>query len=147
MSSYNGLREFLADMEHQQWIYWSKFLSKELILIRDRIVNPHTNPKHTSDMIDNRLEGWKKLWKPYKKLTFDEKEQDRVWADKILDNVPIKCPLNQCGGIMQYKERIPPEKDLEEYDGDWQTPDLVCSNCGAIYQFQRFKKKGERKWL
>ena len=128
-NSYNRLREFLADIEHQQWIYWSKDIASQ-----DKIS-------------DSRLKRWKKLWKPYQKLTFEEKEQDRKWADKILDNVPIKCPLNQCGGIMQGKERIPPEKNLEEYDGDWQTPDLVCSNCGAIYQFQRFKKKGEQKWL
>ena len=103
MNSYKKLREFLADIEHQQWIYWSKSLSKELILIRDRIVNPHTNPEHISDMIYNRLERWRKLWKPYKKLTFEEKEQDRKWADKVLDNVPIKCPLNKCGGIMKFK--------------------------------------------
>ena len=25
--------------------------------------------------------------------------------------------------------------------------DTSSGNCGAIYQFQRFKKKGERKWL
>ena|SRR3990167_6892720 len=129
MINYRQLKEFLADMEHQQWIYWSKDIASK------------------EKLSDGRLKRWKRLWKPYKKLTAEEKEQDREWADKILDNVPIKCPLNQCGGIMQCKERILPKKDLEGYDGDWQTPDLVCSNCGAIYQFQRFKKKGERKWL
>jgi len=129
MINYRQLKEFLADMEHQQWIYWSKDIASK------------------EKLSDGRLQKWRKLWKPYKKLTFEEKEQDRKWADKVLDNAPIKCPLNQCGGIMQCKERRPPEKDLDEYDGDWQTPDLVCSNCGAIYQFQRIKKKGERKWL
>lgn len=58
---------------------------------------------------------------------------------KTIPLVPNKCPINQCGGFMFAKERKPPEKDMEEYNGDWQTPDLVCYNCGAIYSFQRFK--------
>ena len=127
--SYNKLREFLADMEHQQWIYWSEGIASK------------------EKLSDNCLKRWKKLWKPYKKLALEEKEQDRKWADKILDNVPMKCPINQCGGIMQCKERKSPDKDLEEYNGDWQSPDLFCSNCGAIYQFQKFKKKGENLWI
>lgn len=129
MFSHNKLREFLADIEHQQWVFWSKDIAKQELIS------------------SARLNRWKTLWKPYKQLTSEEKEKDREWADKIIDTIPIKCPLNQCGGIMQCKERKPPEKDIEEYNGDWQTPDLVCSNCGAVYQFQRFKKKGERTWI
>src|SRR3990167_6022405 len=103
MKSYKQLRESLADIEHQQWIHWSKDISSK------------------EKLSDSRLKRWGKLWKKYKKLTFEEKEQDREWADKILDYVPTKCPLNQCGGIMQCKERKPPEKDLDEYDGDCET--------------------------
>src|SRR3989304_6145007 len=83
---FGKLREFLADMEHQQWIYWSKDIASK------------------EKLSDSRLKRWKKLWKPYKKLTFEEKEQDREWADKILDNVQIKCPMHQCGGLMVSKE-------------------------------------------
>jgi len=146
MNSYNQLREFLADIEHQQWICWSKSLTKELILIRDRIVNPHTNHEHTYDIINNRLKRWEKLWKPYKKLTFDEKEQDREWADKILDNLPSKCPMYQCGGLMVMKKR-PYPKGINEDNfpdgmaGDNQSPDLVCTNCKAVYHFDGFKNK------
>jgi len=78
------------------------------------------------------------------KLTKEEKEQDRIWADKILDNLPFKCPLYQCGGIMFAKERQYP-KGMNEDDfpdgmvGDFQTPDLVCSNCKSIYECKKFK--------
>ena len=33
-------------------------------------------------------------------------------------------------------------KDLiesEHYDGDEQTPDLICTNCKAVYQFKGFR--------
>jgi hypothetical protein len=55
----------------------------------------------------------------------------------------------QCGGIMRAIERKPPKGFLKDecsdgYDGDYQTPDLVCGNCRAIYRFSGFKKRRER---
>jgi hypothetical protein len=137
--NYHKLREHLADIEHQQWMVWSKALAEELRLINldcyreDFIV--------IKNRIKTRLEQWQKNWKPYKKLSEDVKEFDREWADKIIDEVPFKCPVYQCGGLMFSKERKKPKDfiESEHYDGDDQTPDLICSNCGAIYQFQRFK--------
>jgi len=40
------------------------------------------------------------------------------------------------------QEREPPETfiESEHFDGDEQTPDLICDNCGAIYQFKGFNK-------
>ena len=61
------------------------------------------------------------------------------------------CPIWQCGGRMDARERKPPVKLAKdedmEYNGDWQSPDLICSQCGAIYQFHHFKNKGEKKWF
>jgi hypothetical protein len=145
--SFHKLREWLSEQEHIQWEHWSKALAEELILIRDRISDSHTNPEHTVDMINNRLERWKKNWKPYKKLKEEIKDYDREWADKILDNLPFKCPVYQCGGLMVCKERkVPKDFDKGEnypdgYDGDEKTPDLVCSNCKAVYQFWGISKK------
>ena len=140
IKSYNKLREFLADIEHQQWTTWSKALAEELKLINldcyreDFVV--------IKNRIKTRLENWEKSWKPYNKLTTEQKDKDREWADKILDSLPIRCPIYQCGGFMATKERKLPKDFIEgeHYHGDDQTPDLICDNCGGIYQFVRFKK-------
>lgn len=60
------LIEDMADLEHQQWMFWSKDIAKKEKLSKER------------------LNRWKKLWKPYSQLTEQEKEQDRVWARKVL---------------------------------------------------------------
>jgi hypothetical protein len=95
--------------------------------------------------MERKLMSWEKNWKPYSKLDEDTKDFDREWADKIIDAVPFKCPVHQCGGLMQTRERpYPKGKGEDDFPdgmaGDTQTPDLICSNCGAIYKFQRFKK-------
>jgi hypothetical protein len=140
MVNYNKLREFLADIEHQQWMCWVECLTHDLWNIR-RDLDEAGEINSAIRRIDERFARWKKNQKPYKELTEEAKEKDREWADKILDNIPLKCPVYQCGGLMEIKERKPPKDfiESEHYDGDEQTPDLVCSNCGAIYQFQRFK--------
>ena len=122
--TYKQLIEWLADLEHQQWMAWSK-----------NIVN---NEKISED----RMDRWAGLWKPYNKLTPEQKEQDKEWAEKIISEMPFKCPLHQCGGIMQSVIREKPkdvDADIEGYDGDEQTPNLICTNCKAIYQFTKFK--------
>ena len=58
------LLEKLAEIEHEQWIEWSKSVSKE--------VSPE------------RLERWKKYWIPYDQLEEPVKEQDRVYARKVI---------------------------------------------------------------
>ena len=57
-------REKLADLEHQQWMYWAKAVLK--------------------DVKPERREKWKKNFKPYAQLDKETKDQDRVWADKVL---------------------------------------------------------------
>jgi hypothetical protein len=60
------LRELLAELEHEQWIAWSKNIAE-------------------SESINfERLERWKKLWRLYSELTEAEKDQDREWADKVI---------------------------------------------------------------
>ena len=68
---------------------------------------------------------------------------DEEWADKIIYEMPTKCPLHQCGGFMKYSIRKKPKNidiDIEGYDGDEQSPDLICTNCKAVYQFKGFKE-------
>ncbi len=58
------IREGLAKLEHDQWVEWSK------------AVAPEVSPE--------RRERWKKLWITYSELTEEQKDQDRVWADKSI---------------------------------------------------------------
>jgi hypothetical protein len=129
---FRKLLEWLGHMEHEQWMVWSRTLANS----REKFS-------------DSRLKRWKKLWKPYSKLTVEQKEQDREWAQKIIDEMPFNCPVWQCGGIIRAIGRKPPKGFVEArgdgYDGDFQTPDLVCENCRAVYRFSGFRRKRSRK--
>lgn len=59
------LLEELSKIEHDQWIEWSKSVS--------------------SEVSDERRKRWKKYWVEYEDLSEEVKEQDRVYARKILD--------------------------------------------------------------
>ena len=63
------LLEKLSELEHDQWMEWSKSVSDEVS--------------------EERKERWKKLWIPYDELSEEMKEQDRIYARKILKLV--KC--------------------------------------------------------
>lgn len=142
MSRYTQVLEILADLEHQQWEHWSRTLASELLTIRNALRSGEH--KKAERIIKDRLKRWKKNWKPYRRLPEDEKESDRKWAEKVLDHVPVKCPVWQCGGWMMTVERNPPKgtnQNDPHYDGDFQTPDLVCVNCKARYMFDGFKKR------
>lgn len=137
---YNEIREWLAEQEHIQWEHWSKTLSNELEGVYELLCNDEINKAKAA--IIRRVSRWKNNWMPYRELKEDIKDFDREWADKILEHVPIKCPVHQCGGIMQTEERGLPKDfiESEHNDGDEQTPDLVCTNCKALYQFKGFKE-------
>jgi hypothetical protein len=64
MRTEKELLEKLADLEHQQWIEWSKSVSTEVS--------------------KERQARWKKYWVPYSDLDEKVKEQDRVYARKII---------------------------------------------------------------
>ena len=60
------LIEKLSDLEHKQWIKWSKSLVQQKQVPIERELR------------------WKKLWIPYSALSEESKEHDRVWARKVL---------------------------------------------------------------
>lgn len=64
LSKKESLLESLAELEHEQWVEWSKAVATEVT--------------------KERRNRWKKLWIPYNKLSEESKEQDRVYARKIL---------------------------------------------------------------
>lgn len=61
-----NLLEALAELEHEQLIFWSR------------------NIAETETITEQRLERWKKLWVPYRQLTEEQKASDRLWAEKVL---------------------------------------------------------------
>lgn len=128
--TYKQLIEWLADLEHQQWSHWTKYFLDNIVDKKDGLIR--------LDLVQR----WKRQTETsYKQLSEREKNSDREWAEKIITEMPFKCPLHQCGGIMQSSIRKKPkdiDADVEGYDGDEQTPDLICTNCKAIYQFTKF---------
>ena len=143
-NNYNEIREWLSEQEHIQWEQWSKSLGELLQSLLKAISNGY-NSKAQHKILE-KLISWKKNWIPYKELPEEIKEYDREWADKILDNLPFKCPVYQCGGIMVAKVRPYPDgMDEDDFSdgmvGDAQTPDLVCTNCNGVYEFSGFQKK------
>ena len=60
------LIEGLAELEHKQWVHWSKVVAQQ------------------ENISKERLKRWKELWIPYNELTEEMKEEDRKWARKVL---------------------------------------------------------------
>ncbi len=62
----SNVPEALAALEHDQWMAWSKSLAAAEPLSAERV------------------ERWQRLWVPYADLSEQEKDADRVWAEKVL---------------------------------------------------------------
>ena len=73
----------IAELEHEQWIEWSKNLASELVELRDAasvsLVKNNLVLKTTE-----RLQRWNSFWVSYDELNEKTKEQDRVWARRVL---------------------------------------------------------------
>lgn len=142
---YDQLREWLSDKEHVQWVHWSQAVAKDIEVALQALSDNHAEDTQAYRALKNRLERWKEFWKPYADLTEEIKEYDREWADKIIEEVPFKCPIYQCGGLMKSEEvPLPEGDDPDNYPdgraGDEQLPDLVCTNCCGRYKFVGFKE-------
>ena|SRR3972149_4712869 len=94
MKSENPMIEELAELEHEQWIAWSKNIAGSERISKDR------------------LERWKPLWKKYSKLTEKEKNQDRKWAmyvwrkiARVIQNV-MWCPMDKKYVFPNYSDML-----------------------------------------
>lgn len=62
-----SLLEELAELEHKQWMSWSKYLYR------------------MGEVSKDKVRRWKEnSWKPYNELTEAQKKMDRKWARKVL---------------------------------------------------------------
>jgi len=60
----DNLVEALAEIEHLQWVHWSKAVAPEVAEATRR--------------------KWKCCWTDYSKLSDDAKEADRIWSRKVV---------------------------------------------------------------
>ena len=102
MLSEKELLEKLSDLEHQQWMEWSSSLKKELVdyaSIMYTVVNSYDYNNSQGEeyeelikklwdnfnRLEKRIQRWIDLQIPYTELTEDYKDDDRVYARKIID--------------------------------------------------------------
>ena len=65
LNSYEEIIEVLADLEHRQWIHWTRYM--------------------LDNLTPENIERWKnQIETPYRKLSDKEKESDHVWARKTI---------------------------------------------------------------
>ena len=67
------LLEKLAELEHEQWVAWARAVAGEVSA--------------------QRRGRWQAFFVPYAELTDEAKEEDRLWARKVIDLV------QQCGAL------------------------------------------------
>lgn len=65
----DALIETLAEIEHEQWMEWAKSLQEN------------------EDLSEDRINRWEKLYIPYDELTDESKEDDRVYARKVIEAI------------------------------------------------------------
>ena len=76
------LRERLSEQEHIQWESWTHAVSQNLKRIKQMLDD--NKPQEASYLIGSILNRWHKKWKPYSYLTEELKDEDRRWADQVL---------------------------------------------------------------
>lgn len=70
------LIEKLAELEHEQWMYWSRAVVEQVL---------GDSTSSSFDVYKRMLEkhqSWLEYWKPYEELSEEVKEHDRKWAYK-----------------------------------------------------------------
>jgi len=97
MTKQEEIRERQAELEHEQWIVWAKAITPEL----NDILYKLPEGSIEADGLARRLERWASLFKPYAELTEEQKDQDRVWADKTL------AGLHSQGVVIKVNRELP----------------------------------------
>lgn len=89
------LLEDMADICHQEWMSWSKNISKELYVVIEVLKKDiefyeengieNREAVELVEQLEKRLGRWEGLWIPYDDLSEEMKDSDREYAQKMLD--------------------------------------------------------------
>ena len=75
-----NLLEDLAELEHQQWAHWTKYMLDRLEQLESE------QDSHDPYKVMHQKENWRRqIATPYPELTEKEKDSDRSWASKSLE--------------------------------------------------------------
>ena len=75
-----NLLEDLAELEHQQWAHWTKYMLDRLEQLESE------QDSHDPYKVLHQKENWRRqIATPYSELTEKEKDSDRSWASKSLE--------------------------------------------------------------
>jgi hypothetical protein len=75
-----NLLENLAELEHQQWAHWTKYMLDRLEQLESE------QDSHDPYKVLHQKENWRRqIATPYSELTEKEKDSDRSWASKSLE--------------------------------------------------------------
>ena len=79
-----NLLEDLAELEHQQWAHWTKYMLNRLEQLEAEIDGKA--PYDALLELAQQKQNWKRqIATPYSELTEKEKDSDRIWAAKSLE--------------------------------------------------------------
>lgn len=104
----HDILEMLAELEHEQWMAWTKAVAKRGVVG------------------DEQVKKWRVNWVPYRELSNESKEDDRRWARKALARLrearltkslkrkPIALNSGGGGGGMQEREEFKPKGKLDD---------------------------------
>ena len=93
----NELLEKLAELEHDQWMSWTKYLVE-----------------NEPSLFPSLISKWYMNWKPYADLSEEEKEKDRIWARKALQIID------------EINHHNPKKRDYVKFDKLWRLWDSFC---------------------
>lgn len=123
------LLEQLAELEHKQWIKWSQNVieqatkdslsSTDSFAVRNNVLEMH--------------QRWLIMWKDYFELTEEQKEQDRIWARKVLE-------LTQSKIISIINKRIEELKEHESNEIEYFDP-TTSETEDIIKELESLKKE------
>ncbi|MBQ6100182.1 MAG: hypothetical protein IJL02_10040 [Methanobrevibacter sp.] len=81
--------EKLANLEHEQWCDWSKSVSQDMEKLINLIDLEKLNneDKEFVESQIKRLARWRSYWIAYDDLDDNVKEQDRIYARKVIEEI------------------------------------------------------------
>ena len=125
----SDLREKLAELEHKQWIHWAKNILK------------------SENISQERRERWEKYFCEYRNLPETVKEQDRIWADNVLEifkKYIIELKIKQIPAVatvlVEYEKIHPRKKAREMFD-------ILCEQIKRALLREIFKKKNNKNYI